>query len=488
LNVIVIVTDSLRGDHCGCYPMCVTYNGHKVETPNLDRLAADGVTFLHAYSESLPTIPTRTSWWTGRVGFPSRGWQPFELGDYLLAEVLWDKGFTSALVTDTYHMHKPVFNCGRGFDSVVWIRGQESDPWIVDGTPTDLTRWHRFRGEPSDADFQRGFEHYLRSRSTFKREEDWFAPRVSREAIRWLTDTVENKGSRDNLFLWVDFFDPHEPWDPPEPYWSMYREPDYQGQDIIDPIPGPTEGYLSSAELQRIKSLYAGEVTFVDKWAGKVIECVRDLGLYDDSLILWLSDHGEPFGEHGIICKARPWNYEELVRIPWVMKLPTSLGFDPPAQVDALVQPTDVMPTILDALGIETPLPLVYRAPLTAGTFPQDMAASRKDISLHGHSLLPLLRGETDKVRDYAYSGHHLQCWSIQNHEWRYLLFLQYPYEQVPPDLRDLIPADVFDLRKPELFHRPTDPYDQQNVIEQHPEVAAALELELRRWVANLDA
>ncbi len=86
---------------------------------------------------------------------------------------------------------------------------------------------------------------------------------------------------------------------------------------------------------------------------------------------------------------------------------------------------------------------------------------------MHGHSLLPLLRGEVERVRDFACTGHYRQTWSIQDAEWRYLLFI--------------------DGSKPsELYHRPDDPYDQRNVIDAHREVADALELELRRWVANL--
>lgn len=471
MNIIVIVTDSLRADHCSCYPMCLSYNGRKVATPTMERLAAEGTLFEHAYAESLPTIPTRTTWWTGRVGFPFRGWQPFLPSDYLLAEVLWDKGFTSALITDTYHMHKPIYNCGRGFDTVVWVRGQEYDPWIVDeDIQVDLALWHRLRGDDSDALWRPRFEQYLRNRSTFKEEQDWFAPRVTQEAIRWLEDAVKRRGLKDRLFLWVDYFDPHEPWDPPEPYWSMYRDPTYRGQDLIDPVPGPVEGYLAPEEVQRVKSLYAGEVTFVDKWVGVLLEAVRELGLYEDSLILWLSDHGEPFGEHGIIRKARPWNYEELVRVPFLLKLPASLQerMGPvPKRVRALVQPTDVMPTILDALGISTPLPLLHRAPQTTGTFPQDLVVERKEIHLHGFSLLPLLRGEVEKVRDWAYTGHYRQSWAIQNEEWRFQMFLD-------------------GSRPPELFHRSQDPYDQQNTIAEHLEVAEAMELELWRFVARV--
>lgn len=470
MNIIVIVTDSLRADHCGCYPMCQSYNGGRVATPNLDRLAADGTQFRHAYAESLPTLPTRTTWWTGRVTFPFRGWQTFENWDYLLAEVLWDKGFTSALFADTYHMHKPTYNCGRGFDTVGWVRGQEYDPWIVDDRPVDVSKWHKLKGDESDDLWRPRFEQYLRNRSMLKKEEDWFSPQLTKKAIQWLDEQVRGSGRRDNLFLWMDYFTPHEPWDPPEPYWSMYKDPNYRGQDIIDPVAGPVEGYLSRDEVQRIKSLYAGEVTFVDKWAGILLDHLRDLGIYDDSLIVWLTDHGEPFAEHGIIRKARPWNYEELVRIPWVMKLPESLKSEmpsAPSRTNALVQQRDLMPTILDALKVPTPLPLVARGPRAAGAFPQDLSLASDEIHLHGQSLLPLLKGEVDKLRDYAYCGHHRQSWSIQNHEWRYQLF-------------------VDGSQPSELFHRPEDPYDQENVIAAHKEVAEKMELDLRRWVASL--
>lgn len=470
MNVIVILTDSLRADHCGAYDgvggieVC-SYAGRKVETPNFDRLAKEGTLFAHAYSESLPTIPNRTNLWTGRTQFPFRGWQQFEHSDYLLAEVLWDKGYTSALITDTYHMHKPIYNCGRGFDTTVFVRGQEYDPWIVDqDIPVDLSRWHKLRGDKSDDLWKPRFEQYLRNRSTFKSEENWFTPRVVKEAIRWLEHQVKDRGRKDKLFLWVDSFDPHEPWDPPEPFRSMYKEPSYTGKDLIDPVPGPVEGYLSREELNRVRSLYAGEVSFVDKWIGVLLDAIRDLGLYDNSLIVWTSDHGEPFGEHGIVRKARPWNYEELVRIPWVIRHPE---FGHGEVVDALVQPVDMMPTILDLAGIPTPLPLVFRAPSSTGTFPQDMPVARREVNMHGFSLLGLMKSEIERVRDYAFSGHYRQQWSIQDQEWRFIL-----------------PIDG--SRPPELYHRPDDHYDQNNVIEEHRDVAEKLELELRRWAASL--
>ena len=102
-----------------------------------------------------------------------------------------------ANVTDVYHMHKPVYNCGRGFDSVAWVRGQEYDPWVVDDRQVDIGKWHRLMGDDSDALWQPRFEQYMKNRDHFSKEEDWFPPRVTQEAIRWLDDTVKSKGIKE---------------------------------------------------------------------------------------------------------------------------------------------------------------------------------------------------------------------------------------------------------------------------------------------------
>ena len=457
MNVIVIVADSLRVDHVGCY-------GGKAKTPNIDRFAADAMVFDQAYSENLPTLPCRTAWWTGRYLFTQRGWQHFEPWDYPLAEVLWDKGFASALVTDVYHMHKPVYNCGRGFDTTAFIRGQEYDPWIVDeGIAVDITARHRLRGDDTDEMWRKRFTQYLRNVSGFKTEEDWFTARVVKEAIRWLEHVTQRQ--KDNLFLWVDSFSPHEAWDPPEPYNTMY-DPDYTGQVLIDPVPGPVEGYMTPEELNHTLALYAGLVTYVDKWVGVLLDRIRDLGLWDNTLIMFTSDHGEPFGDHGIVRKARPWGYEELAHIPWLVRHPDGIGAG--QRCSAFVQPPDLMPTVLDLLGIPTTLTLAYTAPVRL-TFPQDVVTSTNKVTLHGKSLMPLLRGEADGLRDFVVTAHHNAEWTIRTDDWTYLLPLR--------------PG-----RQPELYSRTTDLAEQHNVLAAHPDVADALELTLRRFADEVSA
>jgi arylsulfatase A-like enzyme len=295
------------------------------------------------------------------------------------------------------------------------------------------------------------------------REEDYCAPRVAKEAMHWLERQVRVHSRKDRLFLWVDFFDPHEPWDPPEPWRSLY-DPDYDGQELVDPVAGDVAGYMTAREVEHTMALYAGEITFVDKWVGLLLDRLRDLGLWDNTLLMLTSDHGEPFGEHGYIRKARPYNHEQLVHIPWIVRHPEGLGAG--RRVEALVQTTDLMPTVLDALDIPRPLEQVYRAP-THTLFPQDMPVARQHVQLDGFSLLGLMRGDREAVRAYACTGHHGRQWSIRSAEWAYLL-------------------NVDGSGGPELYHRPGDPAEQHNLVAEHPDVARELELELRRWVARL--
>jgi arylsulfatase A-like enzyme len=239
----------------------------------------------------------------------------------------------------------------------------------------------------------------------------------------------------------------------------MY-DPDYEGQELIDPVPGPVEGYMTEAELAHTQALYAGEITFVDKWVGVLLDHLRTLGIYDNSLIMFTSDHGEPFGEHGIVRKARPWNYEELAHIPWLIRHPEGWGAG--ERFDGFVQPPDLMPTVLAAVGVTEDLSLPYLAPVKH-TFPQDIVVDETDVVVQGQNLLPILRGEREAIRDFALTAHYNAQWGLRTEDWTYLFNL--------------------DPTKPsELYNRKEDRAEQHNILTEHQDVADALELTLRRF------
>ena len=131
MNVIVVVCNSLHLGFLGAY------GNPWIETPNLDRLAAEGIVFDHHFPENLTTLPTRRSWWTGRYGFadPEQGWTPLRPDERILPDLLWDKGVRTALISDVPLLREAGLGYGRGFDDVIWVRGQGYDPLVPPGDP-----------------------------------------------------------------------------------------------------------------------------------------------------------------------------------------------------------------------------------------------------------------------------------------------------------------------------------------------------------------
>ena len=349
MNLIVICTDTWRYDYLGCYG-----NGW-VETPNLDRLASEGVVFDHFYAEALPTLPCRTVFYTGRHLWP--GWEVHEHGgDHLsyqpgwhqipeayptLAEVLAEAGYTTALVSDLYHQFKPTGNWHRGFLSWQWVRGQEQDRYVTGPRDAvDLSPYMR-EGTYQRRRFQ-GLEQYLLNQLDRRAEEDYLCARVLRAGADWLRQNARNRP----FMLWCECFDPHEPWDPPKAYADRYC-PNYDGPEFISP-PGEVS-QVSNSELDRIRALYAGECTLVDAWIGHLFAAMDDLGLWDDSAVVFTTDHGTNLGERGLIRK-RPWTLEsQEARLPLIVRRPD--GAFVGRRTDALLHAPDLAPSLLRLLG-----------------------------------------------------------------------------------------------------------------------------------------
>ena len=485
MNVIVLVADSWQFNYLGCY------GNPWIQTPNLDAFAARSVVFENAYAEASPTVPTRRAFLTGRYTLPYGGWQALGPQERTLTDILWSQPLYTALVSDTSPLRLPGFGYTRGFDYVRFFRGQEFDRFYSqDPCSLEVERFHKpafittpaGKREESRASLycRHELENYLPQRQHWRTDQDQMVAQVVRGAL----DYLERRDRGRPFLLWLDSFDPHEPWDPPS-VWDRDRscpyDPDYQGQEIINPVPTYVEGYLDQAEQHHIRMLYAEKITVVDKWLGKVLDRLEEEGLYQDSLVIFVSDHGQPLGQgphgHGIIRKCRPWPYEELVHIPLIVHCP---GVEP-GRVSALVQSVDLAPTILDYLGV-------------------DQGGER----MQGQSLLPLMRGQVDKLRDLAIAGYYNFSWSIITEEWSFIHWLDQDkhYTDNP-----LAPAAAVGLashqdkshvwtctpgsqtetpERDELYHRGRDPFQQHNLLEEHPGVAEELYQRLREFMLEL--
>ena len=292
---------------------------------------------------------------------------------------------------------------------------------------------------------------------------------------------------------------------------------DYGGVDMILPPMTPVKGVYTEEQMHHIRMIYAEKLTLCDKYFGKLCDCIRELGMWENTLMWLCSDHGEPMGNgehgHGLMTKCRPWPYEELVHIPLIIKAP---GLEPGKRIKAFVQDCDCAPTILDWLGIAIP------------------------ETMTGKSLLPLCRGEVKEVRDFAIAGYYDFSWSIITEDWSYIHWLQKKPDDEDSSLAALntlynnafvkhlkaedqenaakmkLKADaaagmsseeLYEKQRAlddteqwtctpgskaevpasdELYDRREDPFQLHNVIADYPEIAAGLLARLNAFMADL--
>jgi arylsulfatase A-like enzyme len=274
VSVVFIILDSFRQDHMSYYNP-----DSPCETPGLDALARESVAFDNCYPEGLPTIPVRTCWLTGERTLAHRPWQPLTAEDRSIAELLTDEGYLSACFTDCYHYFKPGMNMHRGFRAWDWIRGQEFDAYR--SRPLRRLVLDDYCKDTFSPTWRRIVETALRNVEEFRTADDHYCARLMKRAGDW----VEANASSEPIFLWVDSFDPHEPWTPPREF-DRYTDPSYQGKKCVFPPGGPASAHFSEEEIAYIRGLYAGECAYVDHYVGEFLAKLKDLDLYDRSLIM----------------------------------------------------------------------------------------------------------------------------------------------------------------------------------------------------------
>jgi hypothetical protein len=172
------------------------------------------------------------------------------------------------MISDTYHYRAPGMNYHRDFHCYRWIRGQEYDPWVSSPPKRNIGDYVNENFTPI---WRKRIEQFLANTDDFHDEEDWFPAKVFNEACQWLK---ENR-THEKIFLWIDSFDPHEPWDPPKRF-DMYTNGFYTGKRLIIPMGGPMENWASEDEINYIRGLYAGEVSFVDHCIGRLFQCLEE--------------------------------------------------------------------------------------------------------------------------------------------------------------------------------------------------------------------
>jgi arylsulfatase A-like enzyme len=402
-NVILVSVDTLRADRVGCYGYS------RQTTPHLDALSADSAIFLRTYAPSGWTLPSHVSLLTGLNVMSHRVEGEKDRMDPdlpTLAGELKKQGYFCAAMTSGGFV-SPIFGFDLGFDTF------------------QLGDWGIFK---LDA-----------------------AARLGRAAADWL----RGHGDR-SFFLFLHTYQCHSPYDLPEPDRSAFLPPGAPARlrDPMHAVGGQAGIFkpLPEEDRRNASDLYDAEVRYVDRGLiGPLLDALHETGLYDRTLLIVTSDHGEEFYEHGAWTHG-PDLYDESLKVPLVVKFPGSRFAG--ARVEAIVRLTDIMPTILGEMGS-----------VPAG------------LELDGRDLKPLLNGRERKDREFLAElaanrmGSHIPRKTALN-AGRLKLILNLLYQ--PEDLA-FFTAPPRAAPQIELFDLDADPGETRNVAEKRAAAARSL-------------
>ena len=399
-NILFFMTDQQRWDAMGC-------SGDWVQTPNLDRIASEGVQFTNCVTTSPVCIPTRLSLATGLYPHNTGVWNNMQ--HTMLAETpTWmqamrDAGYRTSLFGKTHlHPHggdlreRGKLMHAYGLDDINEIGG----PRASTGTLSHMTAMWEEKGvwEAYRADYRERFStkpHLVRP-STLTLQ-DYADVYVGQQAKQYL----QNYDRQQPWCCWVSFGGPHEPWDTPEPYASMYDPEKMPAAIQRLPTGERPQGHLDRlmrrinpafepGEIGRLRANYAGNVTLIDDQIGEILDAIAARGELENTVIVHTSDHGEMNGDHGLIYKSNFLN--GAVRIPLLVRTPDSTNAG--SICDSPVEWIDIGPTLVELAGGE----LKHRQ--------------------FGESLCPVITAPETTHRDFAISEIENEIMFL-NQEWK---------------------------------------------------------------------
>lgn len=431
-NIVLILTDQHRGDALGI-------DGHPVlQTPNLDWLAAKGARFSRAYSECPSCVPARRMMMSGMapaangaVGMgPDPDWAP----PHLLAGELTAAGYQTEMIGKSHVT-------GRG--SSRWRYGFEHVQIAENSNTGDYAEWLVDRGI---RDQHAGYAHGVASNAWVGRPHQ-----LNEELLHtfWVIDRalhfLQHRDDAQPFFLNLSFIDPHPPFTPPKHYYDRYinrilpKPPIGDWARSMHPEPVPRKGvnpnawYIDLDDNDRTcsQAAYFGMINFIDDQIGRLLQVMKPM--LQDTVFLFTADHGEMLGDHNMFRKT--WPYEGSARVPLIVSGPDRDPLCEGMVSQAAVGLQDLMPTILEIADVSIP------------------------ASVTGKSLVSIMRGEVETVREYLHGEHAGQYeYALGNHyltngNHKYIWYSQTGREQLfnldsdPQELRDLAPVDGARLR-----------------------------------------
>jgi len=444
MNVLVYVLDALRADHVSCYGY------ERGTTPRIDEVADEGIVYRNAFSPATWTKPVGASILTGAYppvhGTRSRE-DVFNADITRLPEVLAPHGIYSVGFSTMGNVSESL-GYGRGFDE---YHDLYKDPEIVK------------RRKTQDTDSEE-LDHEAADEIALPRAED-----LSEHVIDWLKQNTDT-----DFFAFCWSIEPHIPYDPPDGH-RQFVDPEYDG-----PVDGERESLSAvktDADLAHLKALYDGEIAYNDFEFGRIIETLKQLGIYDETAIVVLGDHGDAFNEHGQLTHGH-LPYDELAQVPLILK-PAAAHDVESQSISELCSLVDVAPTIMAACGIDEqpetvqgrPLlpygPRGSSAPVFSETVLRDVYPAFYSVRTEAWKYMEV--DEPD--RDLGTIVDTIKQVSQRGLIWEILRNPRYYYERYRHS------QDRF------LFDLDADPEEHENLVDEQPAKAKEMESLLEEWL-----
>ena len=440
-NILWICTDQQRFDTIACLG-----NSH-IRTPNIDSLAAGGVAFTHAFAQAPVCTPSRASFLTGRYPRTTgarRNGQAIPADEVLVTKMLADEGYDCGL-SGKLHIAPCQKRVEKRIDD-----GYRVFHWSHDPHPNweenEYQQWLKAKGIVWKDIYQ------PKGRKAFAG-----AP-AEHHQTTWCTDRAIDfmKEKREGPWLMsVNIFAPHHPFDPPGEYLERYdpdklpdpayvegeldNKPVFQQVDHDGAYGGMLLGFskMSPRERREVTAAYYAMIEQVDDNVGRLLKCLDETGQRDNTIVIFMSDHGELLGDHGMYLKG-PHMYDCSIRVPLVISWPGR--FKAGLRSDALVELVDIVPTLLGALGMEVPVRVQGKTLLDICTGKADAHKHRDQVyteyyigqpfhrKLRQRPMLTTVRTRTAKITSYAgmqigelYDlesdpGEHVNLWDSAKH------------------------------------------------------------------------
>jgi arylsulfatase A-like enzyme len=317
-NVLLVIVDTLRADHVS------GYGYPRPTTPGIDRIAREGVLFENAFATSSWTLPSHTSLLTGRYPFEHEAathTRYFD-GDYpLLSQHLRDQGYRTAGFSANPTYFNRAVGLGRGFSHFEDHFWSIADAWIRTGFGRETNFW-------------------LAKMKLLRALPRKSASHVSRSVLDWVEEADDRP-----FFVAINFIEAHAPYTSPEPFRHRFWTTGQPDTDVLE----DNVKRLSRDELQAQVDAYDGAVAYIDSEIEHVVQQLRSNPRFANTLVVITSDHGESFGEHGLM-RHRYALYRECIRVPlvfwWPQKVPAGI------RVEQVVSHVALPATILDLVGM----------------------------------------------------------------------------------------------------------------------------------------